>query len=53
MKRKPERSAALSFRISQELKQELEAAAHDEDRSVSYIVERIIKEWSERRRSNS
>ena len=37
--------SALSFRIGDEIKVALEKAAGDDDRSVSSLVERILKEW--------
>ncbi len=37
--------SALSFRIGEEVKAALEKAAADDDRSVSSLVERILKEW--------
>ncbi|WP_395832057.1 ribbon-helix-helix protein, CopG family [Elstera sp.] len=39
------KSSALSFRVSSEIKEGLERAAKDDDRSVSSLVERILKSW--------
>lgn len=39
------RTAALGFRISSEMKEALERAAKADDRSVSSLVERILKAW--------
>lgn len=39
------KTAALSFRIPDELKEALERAAKDDDRSVSSLVERILRAW--------
>lgn len=37
--------SALSFRVGDEVKTALEKAAAADDRSVSSLVERILKEW--------
>lgn len=37
--------AALSFRVSDDVKAGLDRAAADDDRSVSSLVERILKAW--------
>lgn len=37
--------AALSFRVSDDVKAGLDRAAADDDRSVSSLVERILKVW--------
>lgn len=37
--------AALSFRVSDEVKAGLERIAASEDRSVSNLVERILRAW--------
>jgi hypothetical protein len=39
------KTAPLGFRVEQELKEALERAAKDDDRSVSSLVERILKQW--------
>lgn len=39
------RSAPLGFRVEPELKASLERAAKDDDRSVSSLVERILRAW--------
>ncbi|CAO3425843.1 ribbon-helix-helix protein, CopG family [Azospirillum argentinense] len=39
------RTAPLGFRIEPELKEALERAAKDDDRSVSSLVERVLKAW--------
>ncbi len=39
------RTAPLGFRITPEMKDALERAAKDDDRSVSSLVERILKAW--------
>ena len=39
------KDTALSFRIEPELKSAIEKAAAAEDRSVSNLVERILKAW--------
>ena len=39
------KDTALSFRVPAEIKESLEKAAKDDDRSVSSLVERILKEW--------
>lgn len=39
------KDTALSFRITPEMKDALERAAKDDDRSVSSLVERILKKW--------
>ncbi len=35
----------LSFRVEPEVRAAIEKAATDEDRSISSMVERILKEW--------
>ena len=35
----------LSFRVEPEVRAAIEKAAADEDRSISSMVERILKEW--------
>ncbi|HWX49670.1 MAG TPA: ribbon-helix-helix protein, CopG family [Roseomonas sp.] len=39
------KTEALSFRIPPDMKAALEQAAKDDDRSVSSLVERILKAW--------
>jgi hypothetical protein len=39
------RTAPLGFRIEPEMKAALERAAKADDRSVSSLVERILKAW--------
>jgi hypothetical protein len=39
------RDAPLGFRVEAEVKAALERAATDDDRSVSSLVERILKGW--------
>lgn len=39
------KTEALSFRIAADTKEAITAAAAAEDRSVSYMVERILREW--------
>ena len=39
------KEAALSFRVPGEVKEALEKAAKADDRSVSSLVERILKAW--------
>lgn len=39
------KDAVLSFRIHDDTKDALTKAAAAEDRSVSYLVERILREW--------
>jgi len=39
------KKAALGFRITDEVKEALERAAKADDRSVSSLVERILKAW--------
>jgi hypothetical protein len=39
------RTAPLGFRVEPDLKAALERAAKDDDRSVSSLVERILKGW--------
>lgn len=39
------KSAALGFRIPDEMKAALETAAKDDDRSVSSLVTIILREW--------
>lgn len=39
------KTAPLGFRVEQDLKEALERAAKDDDRSVSSLVERILKSW--------
>lgn len=39
------RDAPLSFRVEAELKAALERAAKADDRSVSSLVERVLKGW--------
>jgi predicted transcriptional regulator len=41
----------VSTRIEDEVKQELENIADEEDRSVSYIIRRIIVEWLQKNRN--
>lgn len=43
------KTAMLAFRISDEMKANLEREAAAEDRSVSNLVERIIRAWLEAR----
>jgi hypothetical protein len=39
------KTAPLGFRIDPDLKSALEKAAKDDDRSVSSLVERILRAW--------
>lgn len=39
------RDTALSFRVEPGMKEALERAAKDDDRSVSSLVMRILKAW--------
>lgn len=39
------KQSALSFRIGADTKDALERAAKDDDRSVSSLVERVMKAW--------
>ncbi len=39
----------LSWRLGAELKQQLEAAARDENASVDAILERVVREWLAKR----
>ena len=39
------RTAALSFRIPESIKSAIEKAARDDERSVSTMVERILRAW--------
>lgn len=39
------KDTALSFRVPAEMKTALERAAKDDDRSVSSLVERVLKAW--------
>lgn len=39
------KQAALSFRIPEEMKEALEKAAADDDRSVSAMVTIILRDW--------
>ncbi|HYD70732.1 ribbon-helix-helix protein, CopG family [Azospirillum sp.] len=39
------KDAALSFRVPIELKEALERAAKDDERSVSFMVERVLRNW--------
>lgn len=39
------KSAALGFRIPEEMKAALEQAAKDDDRSVSSLVTIILRDW--------
>ncbi|MFM2044706.1 MAG: CopG-like 1 or ribbon-helix-helix domain, 5 [Pseudomonadota bacterium] len=39
------KDTALSFRVPADMKAALEKAATDDDRSVSSLVERILKGW--------
>ena len=43
------KTEALSFRINPDTKAALERAAKDDDRSVSSLVERILRGWLEER----
>lgn len=43
------KDAVLSFRIPSELKAALEQAAAADERSVSALVTRILREWAEQR----
>jgi len=40
----------ISTRIEKEIKQELEKIGKEEDRSVSYIIRRILLEWLQKNR---
>ena len=40
----------VSTRIENEIRQELEKIGKEEDRSVSYIIRRILLEWLEKNR---
>ena len=39
------KEAVLSFRVLNDTKEAVTRAAAAEDRSVSYLVERILREW--------
>lgn len=39
------KDAVLSFRIHDDTKEAITQAAAAEDRSVSYMVEKILREW--------
>lgn len=39
------KDAALGFRIPADMKVALERAAKDDDRSVSSLVERVLRAW--------
>jgi hypothetical protein len=39
------KDTALSFRVPADMKAAIERAAKDDDRSVSSLVERILKGW--------
>ncbi|WP_408906555.1 ribbon-helix-helix protein, CopG family [Roseomonas sp. E05] len=41
------KAAVLSFRINDDTKEAITRAAAAEDRSVSYLVERILRGWLE------
>ncbi|MBB5695512.1 ribbon-helix-helix domain-containing protein [Muricoccus pecuniae] len=43
------KGAVLSFRINDDTKEAITRAAAAEDRSVSYIVERVLRAWLEER----
>lgn len=43
------KSAALGFRIPEEMKAALEAAAKTDDRSVSSLVTIILRDWLKER----
>jgi hypothetical protein len=43
------KDTALGFRVSADVKAALEKAAADDDRSVSSLVERILKAWLQER----
>ncbi len=43
------KSAMLALRINPETREALDRAAATEDRSVSYLVERILRAWLEER----
>ncbi|MFT8247246.1 ribbon-helix-helix protein, CopG family [Roseomonas sp. BN140053] len=39
------KAAVLSFRVNDDTKEAITRAATTEDRSVSYLVERILRAW--------
>lgn len=43
------KTSALSFRVNAEMKAALEKEAAADDRSVSSLVERILRTWLEQR----
>lgn len=43
------KSEVISWRLSPELKAELEAAAQSQDSSVSSLIESVIRDWLESR----
>jgi hypothetical protein len=43
------KTEALSFRVNADTKAALERAAKDDDRSISSLVERILRGWLEER----
>jgi len=43
------RRKLTAFRIDDDLVEGLEAAAHDEDRPISYLIRQAVREWLKRR----
>jgi predicted transcriptional regulator len=43
------RDASITVRIPKDLKDRLSATAETEERSLSWLVERILREWDEGR----
>jgi hypothetical protein len=43
------KTSALSFRVAEDMKAALEKEAAADDRSVSSLVERILRTWLEQR----
>ena len=39
------KTAPLGLRVEPEMKEALERAARAEDRSVSYLVDRVMRQW--------
>jgi len=50
---KPSKSEVYSWRLSAELKTQLEAAARDEKTSIGAVLERVIREWLNARKSSA
>lgn len=47
---KTSKSEVYSWRLSLELKMQLEAAARDEKTSIGGVLERVVREWLKRRK---